>query len=41
MSADDVRDVINVSSAEVPDVKISKMIKRSEVTIELEAELSI
>lgn len=28
----DVRDVINVSSAEVPDAKALKMIKRAEVT---------
>jgi len=33
---DDVRDVINVSSAEVPDAKVLKMIKRAEVTLELE-----
>jgi hypothetical protein len=36
VSADDVRDVINVSSAEVPDAKVLKMIKRAEVTLELE-----
>ena len=36
VSADDVRDVINVSSAEVPDVKVLKTIKRAEVTLELE-----
>jgi len=36
VSVDDVRDVINVSSAEVPDVKVLKMIKRAEVTLELE-----
>jgi hypothetical protein len=33
---DDVRDVINISSADVPDGKISKMLKRAEVTLELE-----
>jgi len=33
---DDVRDVINVNSAEVPDAKVLKMIKRAEVTLELE-----
>jgi len=33
---DDVRDVINVSSAEVADAKVLKMIKRAEVTLELE-----
>jgi len=36
VSFDDVRDVINVSSAEVPDSKVLKMIKRAEVTLELE-----
>jgi hypothetical protein len=38
VSADDIRDVINVTSEEVPDDKISKMIKRAEVTLELETE---
>jgi len=33
---DDVRDVINVSLAEVPDAKVLKMIKRAEVTRELD-----
>ena len=37
MSTDDVRDVINVSSAEVPDAKVLKMIKPVGVTLELEA----
>jgi len=36
VGVDDVRDVINVSSAEVPDAKVLKMIKRAEVTLELE-----
>jgi hypothetical protein len=36
VSADDVRDVINLSSDDVPDVKVLKMIKRAEVTLELE-----
>lgn len=36
VSPNDVRDVINVSSAEVPDAKVLKMIKRAEVTLELE-----
>jgi hypothetical protein len=36
VSADDVRDVINVSSAEVPDTKALKMLKRAEVALELE-----
>jgi len=36
VSADDVRDAINVTDAEVPDPKVLKMIKRAEVTLELE-----
>ena len=36
VSVDDVRDVINVSSPDVPDAKALKMIKRAEVTLELE-----
>jgi len=36
VTVDDVRDVINISSAEVPDAKITKMLKRAEVTLELE-----
>ena len=36
VSVDDVRDVINVSVADVPDAKVLKMIKRAEVTLELE-----
>lgn len=35
-TVDDIRDVINISSAEVPDAKILKMLKRAEVTLELE-----
>jgi len=38
VSIDDVRDVINVSSADVPDAKVLKMIKRAEVTLELETD---
>jgi len=41
VSVDDVRDVINVSSSEVPDVKVLKMIKRAEVTLELETDREI
>ena len=41
VSADDVRDVIDVSSAEIPDAKVLKMIKRAEVTLELETGNSI
>ena len=36
MSVDDVRDVINVSAVDIPDAKVLKMIKRAEVTLELE-----
>lgn len=36
VTPDDVRDVLNLSSADVPDTKIVKMIKRAEVTLELE-----
>jgi len=36
VSVDDVRDVINVNAADVPDAKVLKMIKRAEVTLELE-----
>ena len=41
VSVDDMRDVINVSSAEVPDAKVLKMIKRAEVTLELETRKEI
>jgi len=41
VAVDDVRDVINVSSAEVPDAKVLKMIKRAEVTLELETDKEI
>jgi len=36
VSLSDVRDVINVSEADIPDVKLQKMVKRAEVTLELE-----
>ncbi len=36
ISLDDVRDVINLSAADVPDAKVLKTIKRAEVTLELE-----
>jgi len=36
VSVDDVRDVINVSATDIPDAKVLKMIKRAEVTLELE-----
>jgi hypothetical protein len=38
---DNVRDVVNVSSAEVPDAKVLKMIKRAEVTLELQIDRGI
>ena len=41
VSVDDVRDMINVSSAEVPDAKVLKMVKRAEVTLELETSREI
>jgi len=41
VSVDDVRDVINVSSSEVPDAKVLKMVKRAEVTLELETDREI
>jgi len=36
VSTDDVRDVINISSTDIPDAKVLKMVKRAEVTLELE-----
>ena len=36
VSLSDVRDTINVSTADIPDVKLMKMVKRAEVTLELE-----
>jgi hypothetical protein len=36
VSVDDIRDVINLSTADVSDAKVLKMIKRAEVTLELE-----
>ena len=36
VSLDDVRDMINLSAADVPGAKVLKMIKRAEVTLELE-----
>lgn len=41
VSVDDVRDVINVSVADIPDAKVLKMIKRAEVTLELELDKEI
>jgi hypothetical protein len=36
VSLNDVRDTINVSASDIPDAKLQKMIKRAEVTLELE-----
>jgi len=36
VSLGDVRDAINLSEADVPDEKLQKMVKRAEVTLELE-----
>ena len=36
VSPSDVRDAINISETDVPDVKLQKMVKRAEVTLELE-----
>ena len=41
VSADDIRDVINITSEEIPDNKISKMIKRAQVTLELETDKQV
>ena len=41
VSADDVRDVINVTSEEVPDDNILKMTNRAEVTLELETDKQV
>ena len=36
VSLSDVRDAINVTEADIPDAKLQKMVKRAEVTLELE-----
>jgi hypothetical protein len=36
VSLSDVRDTINVTQTDIPDAKLQKMIKRAEVTLELE-----
>jgi len=41
VGVDDVRDVIKISSAEVPDAKVLKMIKLAEVTFELKIDKEI
>ncbi len=41
VSIEDIRDVLHVSEADVPDVKVLKMIKRAEITLELELSADI
>ena len=41
VSAADVRDTLNLTPADIPDSKVTKMIKRAEVTLELELEKQI
>jgi len=41
VSADDVRDTLNVSVSDIADAKVLKMIKKAEVTLELETSRSI
>jgi hypothetical protein len=36
VSLSDVRDAINVSVSDIPDAELQKMVKRAEVTLELE-----
>ncbi len=41
VSAEDVRDVLNLKDSDISDVKVLKMIKRAEVTLELELSADI
>ena len=41
VAVEDVRDVLHVSDADIPDAKVLKMIKRAEVTLELELSVDI
>lgn len=41
VSVEDVRDVLHVTDGDVPDAKVLKMIKRAEVTLELELSVAI
>ena len=41
VSAADVRDALNLTPADIPDSKVLKMVKRAEVTLELELEKQI
>jgi hypothetical protein len=36
VSVDDVHDAINITTADIPDAKLVKMIKRAEIMLELE-----
>ena len=41
VSAEDIRDALHVSDGDLPDAKVLKMIKRAEVTVELELSAEI
>jgi hypothetical protein len=41
VTVDDVRDVLNISDADIADAKVLKMIKRAEVALELELNAEI
>ncbi len=41
VSVEDVRDVLRLSDSDIPDAKVLKMIKRAEVTLELELSADI
>jgi len=41
VSVEDVRDVLHLSESDIPDIKVLKMIKRAEVTLELELSTDI
>lgn len=41
VTTEDVRDILNLNESDVPDVKVLRMIKRAEVTLELELLLDL
>ncbi len=41
VSAEDIRDVLNISDSDISDAKVLKMVKRAEVTLELELSIDI
>jgi hypothetical protein len=41
VSIEDIRDVLHVSESDIPNAKVLKMIKRAEVTLELELSADI